>query len=182
MPDEIRVTVDDESRLDEFEARFDETMTQVVISLTERVATQAQRNAPRDTGVFAGSIQPLIEQPAPLTISGFVVSSVAYAGVIEGVDEEGNEVEFGRRPGARFPPVGKIRLWVERKIGVDQIRARAGKTARTDEQLIDETAFLVGRKIARQGIRPTRPIGNAFRANESLIRSEIEKAITRIFE
>ena len=189
MPDEIRIIVTDESRLDGFEGRFDETMMPVIVAMTEKVSGEAQRNAPVGVrGLFKGSIQPLVEQPSPLTISGFVVSTVPYAAIIEGVDEDGNEVEFGRQPGKAFPNVGELRLWVEKVIGIDRIRARyisrlkGGATFRTDEQLIDEATYGVGKHIVKEGIRPTRPIGNAFRANEALINREIDKAIERIFD
>lgn len=53
-------------------------------------------------------------------------------------------VERGRRPGAKFPPVDKIRSWVQRNINpaADQL---------------DSIAFLVGRAIHQRGI-PARPV------------------------
>lgn len=58
-----------------------------------------------------------------------VANATPYAAVIE----------FGRRPG-RFPPIGPIRLWAVRKLGVSMQEA-AG------------IAFLIARKIARSGIQ-----------------------------
>jgi len=49
-------------------------------------------------------------------------------------------MESGRGANKRFPPVGAIRRWVERKLNVA-------------EDKIKQVAFLVGRKIARLGIQ-----------------------------
>ncbi len=48
-------------------------------------------------------------------------------------------IEFGRRPGARRPPLSAIIGWVRRKLG---IRGKRGKAA----------AFLIARAIGRRGL------------------------------
>lgn len=60
-------------------------------------------------------------------------------------------VEYGRRPG-KFPPVGKILEWVKVK---PVIPRPINGIKPTEKQL----AFLISRKIARDGIEP----GNQFR-------------------
>lgn len=59
----------------------------------------------------------------------------------------GYNIEAGRRPGARQPPVrvgGKLHLWVRRRLGIaDYVMAR-------------KVAFFIARKIARRGIRRRR--------------------------
>lgn len=65
-------------------------------------------------------------------------------------------VENGRRPGGKFPPVLKIERWIEEK----NIVPRPDKNGKlpTTKQL----AFLIGRKIAHEGIRPTNYIANTL--------------------
>jgi len=165
----IEIIVKDETRFDGFELRFDEVMMPVITAMTEKVTGDAQRNAQVYRGIFRSSIQPIVEKPVALIIQGLVVATAPYSHIIEGVDEAGNETEFGRRPGTKFPPLGELRLWVERVIS-------------PPEEKIDDVTFLVGRSIVRKGIKPKRPIGEAFRANEALINREIDQAIEEIFE
>lgn len=56
-------------------------------------------------------------------------------------------IEYGRKPG-KFPPIDKIREWVEIKPLIP--RPMANGKLPTLQQL----AFLIGRKIAREGIAP----------------------------
>lgn len=59
----------------------------------------------------------------------------------------GYNIEAGRRPGARQPPVrvgGKLHLWVRRRLGI------------TDYKMARKVAFFIARKIARRGIRRRR--------------------------
>ena len=59
-------------------------------------------------------------------------------------------VDKGRRPG-KFPPPQKIRKWIDDR----KIKPR-GKDGRFITK--DSAAFLIGRKIATQGIKPTNVI------------------------
>lgn len=154
----------DTTRFDEFGIVFDETMTPTMQLVTEKVAGDAIRRASVDRGFFRQSIQPIVEKPAPGVIVGAVFSTVPHAAIIEGVDEAGSETEFGRRPGAKFPPLDVLRVWVERVIT-------------PPEEKIDEVTYLVGRKIVREGIKPLRPIGNAFRDNLAWISTQLDQAI-----
>ena len=55
-------------------------------------------------------------------------------------------VEFGRRPGGKFPPPSQIKTWLAAK----------GLPA------TDQVAYLVGRRIAEKGIAPIRFLSRAF--------------------
>jgi hypothetical protein len=57
-------------------------------------------------------------------------------------------VDEGRRPGGKFPPVDQIRDWAEAK-GI-----RIGT--------LDQTAYVIGRAIAQHGIEPTDVIETAL--------------------
>jgi hypothetical protein len=167
---EVRIEVTDNIRFEEFEQVFDETMPGFLLVGLEKVVGAAQQNSPVGVrGLFRGSIQPSLESPQPVTFQGFVFSSVNYAPIIEGVDEDGNDVDFGRRPGAAFPNIGELRLWVEKVIA-------------PPEERIDEVTFAVGRKIVRKGIKAKRPIGNAFNANRGFIDREIDRGVQEVFD
>jgi hypothetical protein len=101
------------------------------------VEADARLNAPHDTRRLAGSITHRIDGEG-LQLVGHVGPSLLY----------GAPVEFGRRPGARMPPVAALLGWVQRHF--HPVRARV-----TDEVLYRE-AFALARAIARRGI-PARP-------------------------
>jgi hypothetical protein len=177
---EISFSIVDKTRFDEFELRFDETMTPAFKLITETVAGDAIRRSPSDRSFFIQSIQPSVEKLKPGVMAGYVFSTVPHAAVIEGVDEEGNETEFGRRPGTKFPNFTELRAWVERHIVVDQLRSDFVGPVRENlqsEEVIDEITFFIGRKIVREGIKPKRPIGTAFRDKLAWIDAQLDLAI-----
>jgi hypothetical protein len=165
---EIEIKFKENVRFDQFERVFDETMPGFILPGLYKVQGEAQASSSVYRGLFRGSIQTSIEQPKPATLQGFVFSSVNYAPIIEGVDEQGNDVEFGRRPGAAFPNIGELRLWVERVIS-------------PPEEKIDDVTYLVGRKIVARGIKAKRPIGNAFDRNKDFINREIDRGVDEVF-
>jgi hypothetical protein len=78
-----------------------------------------------------------------IDVGAEIFNNAPYAGVIE----------YGRRKGARQPPSEPIARWVQRKLG----------KSREESQSI---AFLIARKIARDGI----PAQHILRDAESTIR------------
>jgi len=165
----VEIKVTDNLRFDEFERIFDETMPGFILPGLSKVESEAQANSPSYIGNFRNSIQNTLEKIAPVTLQGLVFSSATYAPIIEGVDESGNDVEFGRRPGAAFPNIGELRLWVERVIS-------------PPEEKIDDVTFAVGRKIVSRGIKAKRPIGKAFDANREFINREIDRGVNEVFD
>lgn len=101
------------------------------------VEADARINASRDTGRLAGSISNRIDGQG-LVLEGHVGPSAGY----------GRYVEFGRRPGARMPPVSALIGWVQRHFHAPRQRV-------TDATLRGE-AFALARAISRRGI-PARP-------------------------
>lgn len=79
-------------------------------------------------------------------------------------------VEYGRRPG-KFPPINKILAWV--KVKPILPRPQNGLKPPTQEQI----AFLVARKIAREGIKPgnqfTTALGDTWKRHEKRISDAI---------
>lgn len=70
-------------------------------------------------------------------------------------------VEWGRRPGARWPPVDAIRAWVELKLG------KTGREA-------DAAAFLIGRKIHERGTPPKHVMRRVYQQMRLWYREEVE--------
>ena len=80
-------------------------------------------------------------------------------------------VEYGRRPG-RFPPLDKILQWIRVKPVIP--RPMDNGKLPTEKQL----AFLIGRKIAREGIKPTPALDTAVELTYTRFIEEIGRAIT----
>lgn len=81
-------------------------------------------------------------------------------------------IEYGRRPG-KFPPVNKILDWIKVKPVVP--RPMNGLKPSTEKQL----AFLISRKIARDGIKPGNQFSEALRLSWDKYESQISDAINK---
>ena len=80
-------------------------------------------------------------------------------------------VEYGRKPGGKFPPRSAILKWIKDKPIIPRPDAR-GKLP-TPQSL----AFLIGRKIAREGIPAGRYLSAAVRGTTDKWRTRIGEAI-----
>ncbi len=145
--------------------------------LGERVA---KKHVPVHTGELLNSIQgsgPHIEtRPSGVVaISAEVMARAPHAQVMES----------GRRPG-KWPPMRPIERWVRLKVrrghfelGKAQRRRRGNRRkatkASTKEGQIRSLAFLVARKIARDGITPRGYMARAHYRAESSLRREVKK-------
>lgn len=81
-------------------------------------------------------------------------------------------VEYGRGKGKKFPPLDAIEKWIDAK----PVVPRPDKEGRlpTTQQL----AFLIGRKIARDGIPPTNVFADSVESVYEQMQYELEEAIT----
>lgn len=79
-------------------------------------------------------------------------------------------VEKGRKPG-KFPPVNKIKEWIQVK------PVRPYPDARGKLPTIDQLAFLIGRKIYREGIDPAPFFKPALEDTKRYFELAIENAI-----
>lgn len=107
--------------------------------LVDRLRQELIREGKQDTGELIQSIQ--------FTVDGLTltINMVEYA----------QWVDQGRSPNSKFPPVQAIRGWVQRK----GLRTDSSSSL---EQQQRSLAYLIGRKIARDGIPPTNFIDNAI--------------------
>ncbi len=80
-------------------------------------------------------------------------------------------VEYGRRPG-KFPPPDKILEWVRVKPVIP--RPMVNGKLPTEKQL----AFLIGRKIAREGIAPTPALAASSEVTFDQFLTRIGEALT----
>jgi hypothetical protein len=105
-----------------------------------------------------------------------VTNAEPYAGVIE----------FGRRPGSRFPPRAPIEAWVKRKLGgqiKQSVKARTGRkrVSKSDvDAAVKQAAFLIARKIARDGIQGKFVATDMLPRLKTIAKEEIDKAMQKI--
>jgi hypothetical protein len=182
MPDRflnVQITVIDETHLDDIAARWDEYVPPALTMITEQIAGEAQARAPVGvSGTLRAGITPEVDNEGVMVTHGYVYFAAGqdYAPIIEGVDPEtGEETEYGRRPGAAWPNVDALKLWVERVLGI------------SDERELDEVTFLVGRAIVQRGIprdgyEHFRPIGTALEMNRQFANDEIDRALALVFQ
>ena len=128
-------------------------MARAAYAAAKSVADEARRRAPTDEGALRAAIRPAVRLAGD-TASPLVSINLPYAA----------NVELGRRPGARMPPVGALVGWVQRKLGVSAKAARG-------------VAFAVARKIARRGIRGVHMLRDAVRAKAPETRARFKGAV-----
>lgn len=125
---------------------------------------EAYRKELRDMGKDASG---LLSQSVRYTVDhGNSVYSVDLS-----LQEYWKYVEYGRRPLSRFPPLDKILEWIKVKPVVP--RPFDNGKLPTEKQL----AFLIGRKIAEEGIKPTPALDTAVGVAYAQMIDEIGKAI-----
>lgn len=134
----------------------------------ELVTGEAMERAPNDRGYFLRGLSNDVFSPQPVMVIGKVFDTASHAPIVEGVNEAGQAVPFGRRPGTKFPKVSDLRGWVERRLGI------------SDEKQVKRVAYLVGRAIVRRGIKPARPIARARAVKRDEIRKLFFEATERV--
>lgn len=111
-------------------------------TICEKYRAELAARGKNASGVLADTVRYLV-----------VRDSTEYAVDIS-LAEYWQYVEYGRRPG-KFPPPDKILEWVRVKPVIP--RPLSNGRLPTEKQL----AFLIGRKIAREGIAPTPALATA---------------------
>lgn len=108
------------------------------------------------------------------TITSNIVINESEFIVSLNIQEYWKYIEYGRKPG-KWPPVSAIRKWIEVKPVIP--RAYNGKVP-----TIDQLAFLIGRKIYRDGIAPRPLLQNTkdkvINKYEQIIKEALEEDIT----
>ena len=121
------------------------------------VQREWMENMPRVSGLTARSITSDVAS-TPTGVLGVVASSAPNALFLE----------LGTRP--HMPPVAAIEPWVRAVLGI-----REPKEAK-------RVAFLVARKIAREGTPAREPLGKAIAVTEAQVLMMFERAADRIVQ
>jgi hypothetical protein len=147
------------SRLNRTPQMLDREIRRTLNASLLLIEADARRNAPRDVGRMSGSINSKIAGVFP-RIAGSVGPSVRY----------GYNVEFGRRPGGRMPPVDALIGWVRRHWSPGSAPTQPGRGRyrawqQAGDQALRSRAFVLARTIQRRGIRAQPFMAPAFRTN-----------------
>lgn len=153
---EIEVTALGESiaALGGYDRMADQELTLAMQESATAIQRSASDNAPRWRGNLAGSMTSRVTSTASVVI-GEVYSNASnpiYPLVME----------YGRRAGAKPPPVEAIRPWVADKLGDGSL------------------AFVVARSIGRKGIKGRRFLGRAYSENQAIVHNLFRIAVERL--
>jgi hypothetical protein len=161
----------------------------------QRIIATAAPLTPANTGALRASLTYRLETERsgvpgamPRAMRARVGSPLLYAATME----------YGRRPGQRWPPLAAIVLWVRRQLR-DEVEQQAraalasmklrrdakprgtrGKLptiAALRERAVQSMAFLIQRAIAKKGIVERRMLREAIRTSEAWVRGAITAAV-----
>lgn len=104
-----------------------------------------------------------------IKIGGFVLT------VVLNVADYYKYVEEGRKPG-KFPPLAAIKQWIKDK----PILPRENENGKLPTE--DQLAFLIGRKIAQEGIQPGYQLKDTLEQLNSTYINKLQEALKRDFE
>src|SRR3990172_6971609 len=114
-------------------------------AVAEKTLSPLGESAPNAFGEYAGSVRGEVVDEVGRPVGRVFLTAPA--------DRYGLFVEFGTRP--HFPPPGALDGWVRRRLGI------------SGDREVREVAFLIGRKIARQGTQGQFFFERALRDNEN---------------
>lgn len=123
-----------------------------------QLTTEAQNRVPTYQGILRNSIKPTPTRNRGALVWGGAGTSVKYAPVME----------YGRRPGARMPPVAPLKDWVKAKMGI------------TKQSDIDRAAWAVAFSIARKGIEPRYFFRDALKAITPALQRDFDQTVQQI--
>jgi len=146
-----------------FRAKGSETVVNEELSAAMHASTQVLRGAiiPK-TPVFMGPLR----QGTQASVTG---TARSIEGRVFNPSSYGMVVELGRTPGKRQPPSSALELWVRRKLGVPENRVKS-------------VAFLVARKIGKQGTKAIKMFETSFNESKGTINRLFDRAAARIVE
>lgn len=110
------------------------------------------------------------------SINTVIKTGVTNINVYINLAEHWKYVEFGRKPGGKFPPPDKIEAWIVAK-PVIPYEDDNGKLP-TQKQL----AFLIGRKIARDGIKPGNYLHDTLEECNNIYLEKLKDALQKDFD
>lgn len=137
-----------------------ETLGQYGETLAEKYKQVLEERGINASGTLAQSVRYIVETPDDRV---FELSL--------GLEEYYKYIEDGRQPG-KYPPPEAIESWIEIK-PIAPYAMQNGKVPG-----VRELAFLIGRKIATEGIEAKHPLGDSIEEIQDYWLAEIDNAIT----
>ena len=141
--------------LREAPAYTDQVLQEAMTEATLLVQREWQENMPRVSGLTARSITSDVAS-TPAGVLGIVGSSQPNALFLE----------LGTRP--HMPPVAAIEPWVKAVLGIREPKE------------VKRVAFLVARKIAREGTPAQHPMARAVQSTEGQVVAMFERAAVKV--
>ena len=141
--------------LREAPAYTDQVLQEAMTEATLLVQREWQENMPRVSGLTARSITSDVAS-TPAGVLGIVGSSQPNALFLE----------LGTRP--HMPPVAAIEPWVKAVLGIREPKE------------VKRVAFLVARKIAREGTPAQHPMARAVQSTEGQVVAMFDRAAAKV--
>lgn len=136
-------------------AYTDQVLQEAMTEATLLVQREWQENLPRVSGLTARSITSDVAS-TPAGVLGIVSSSQPNALFLE----------LGTRP--HMPPVAAIEPWVQAVLGIREPKE------------VKRVAFLVARKIAREGTPAQHPMARAVQSTEGQVTAMFDRAAAKV--
>jgi hypothetical protein len=122
------------------------------------------------TGAARASVAGEVRQVAVGDMLGVVGSPLGHVQVLE----------LGRRPGQKQPPTEALELWVRRKIVYSRKTGPRGGRQKLTIAEARSIAWVIARKIGRDGTEAVKMFETAAKENEAKVRQIFEKRGARI--
>lgn len=129
--------------------------------------------------LIEGTARSLVKQDTRLLMGSITHkisgSGASLRGEVGPSKNYGYNVEFGRKPGSKPPPIDAIMPWVKRHTGVFSIKTRSRSRSKANTKNDRSVAFLIARAIGRRGIPPAPFMRPALDQNLSKIEALFAK-------
>jgi hypothetical protein len=163
----------------QFAEIFEQEARPRMTALMTQESGLVQQLSPVDEGTFRAGIASDVQSPAKGIIVGSVFSQdqPIKAQVIEGVDAEGNETQFGRKPGKGLPVVmepGIRKPEVKTNLLVYWVRRKYPCISPAESRRL---AYIFAKKIKEEGIPAVRPFKIADQMKDEERRRVISEEI-----
>jgi hypothetical protein len=152
----------------EWDAILRKAADAALVDMASAVVREAQIRLRSNGSIFTGNLMRSLAFNKPFADGKFRAIGIGFMGGSADVFRYAMAVERGRKPG-KAPPPGALDLWVERKLkpkaqalksDLTQGGNRTGRAFRQIKRgrrlntVIRSIAFLIGRKIAKEGTKP----------------------------
>lgn len=157
-----------DSTINQARAELRQAMSDYSNQLLALYKAKLQEGGINPSGNFASSLK---------TLSGEEGDDVFKGGLQ--IPEYGTYIEEGRKPGKFPPPDAIVKFIQERRITPQPYRLTGGKTVIPTQQ---QLAFLIGRKISKEGIPPRPYLQESIDELEGTLNDKISEIFTRLVE